>query len=225
MKQVIILSLTVILAAGCASKEPQLQTGPDAEVSYDGLVRVDYSNFTYTWAEPDVDVARYTKILPRRAEFEFRAVRKTTSTEATRSNQREFPISETDQQRLVEVVSEAFQEELANSERFTLTDTPGPDVLILTGTLLDIVSLVPPERGGRNDVYLTRIAEATLVLELADSQSGETLVRAVERGAAERPGNMAVRANAATSWAEVRRLAKRWAVRLREGLDSIDSTS
>ena len=43
------------------------------------------------------------------------------------------------------------QEELANSERFTLTDTPGPDVLILTGTLLDIVSLVPPERGGRND--------------------------------------------------------------------------
>jgi len=30
-----------------------------------------------------------------------------------------------------------------------------------------------------------------------------------------------IRANTATTWAEVRRWARRWAVRLREGLDSV----
>ncbi len=222
MKHFIILSLTLIVATACATKEPQIQSGPDAEITFDGLVRIDHSNFKYAWAEPDIDTRRYTKILPQRAEFEFRAVRGT-PTDTARSNQREFPISEKDQEKLIEIVSEVFMEELAKSQRFTITDAPGPDVLILTGTLLDVVSLVPPERAGRTEVYLSRVAEATLVLELADSMSGETLVRAVEQRAAERPGQMAVRANSATSWAEVRRLAKRWATRLREGLDGIDA--
>jgi len=221
MKHFSILIPILLLATACATKEPQIQSGPDAEVTFDGLVRIDHANFKYAWAEPDVDTRRYTKILPQRAEFEFRAVRGTT-TGTSRSNQREFPISEKDQEKLVEIVSEVFMEELAKSRRFTITDAPGPDVLILTGTLLDVVSLVPPERAGRNEVYLSRVAEATLVLELADSTSGETLVRAVERRAAERPGQMAVRANSATSWAEIRRLAQRWATRLREGLDGID---
>ena len=30
-----------------------------------------------------------------------------------------------------------------------MTDEPGPDVLVVSGALLDIVSLVPPERAGR----------------------------------------------------------------------------
>jgi len=222
MNRFVILSLTLALTAACATKEPQIQSGPDAEVAFDGLVRIDHSNFQYAWAEPDIDTRRYTKILPQRAEFEFRAVRGA-PTATSRSNQREFPISEKDREKLVEIVSEVFMEELAKSQRFTITDAPGPDVLILTGTLLDVVSLVPPERAGRSEVYLSRVAEATLVLELADSMSGETLVRAVERRAAERQGQMAVRANSATSWAEVRRLARRWATRLREGLDAIDA--
>jgi hypothetical protein len=221
MKRFIILSLTLTLTAACATKDPQLQSGPDAEITFDGLVRIDNSVFAYAWAEPDIDLRRYTKILPQRAEFEFRAVRSAPS-ETARSNQREFPISEKNQEKLIQIVSEVFDEELAKSQRFAITDTPGPDVLLLTGTLLDVVSLVPPERSGRSEVYLSRVAEATLVLELADSMSGETLVRAAERRAAERAGQMAMRANSASSWGEVKRLARRWAMKLREGLDAID---
>jgi hypothetical protein len=83
------------------------------------------------------------------------------------------------------------------------------------------VSQVPPESVGRSEVWLSSLGEATLVIELRDSLSNEVIYRAVERRAIERPGNQMVRANTATTWAEVRRWARRWAVSLREGLDSI----
>lgn len=215
------LALSLVTLA-CASKEPTLQEGDDAEVTYDGLVRVNNSAFKRAWAAPDVDVTKYTKMMPGGAEFEYRAVRGSSSTTRTATNQSEFPISDKDRQKFEDVVSEIFNEELAKSARFTMTDQPGPDVLIIRGAMLDIVNRVPPERAGRHDVYLSRVGEITLVLEVADSLSGETLARAAERRAAERPGNQAVRASPVTSWQEVRRLARRWATKLRDGLDALE---
>jgi hypothetical protein len=73
---------------------------------------------------------------------------------------------------------------------------------------------------GRGDIYLSSVGEATLVIEARDSLSGETIFRAIDRRAAERMGEM-INANAVTSWAEVRRMARRWATRLRDGLESL----
>ncbi|MGI9343267.1 MAG: DUF3313 family protein [Gammaproteobacteria bacterium] len=221
--QFLVCALFAAIVTGCATAEPTLDTSPDAEVTFDGLVPVKNSAFKRAWADPDADLSPYTKIMPGPAEFEFRAVRKTGTTSRS-SNQREFWISDKDKEKLQQVVSDVFNEELAKSTRFAMTDAPGPDVLIISGALLDIVSLVPPERAGRSEVYLSRVGEATLVLELKDSQSGETLVRAAERRAAERPGQASVYSSAVTTWAEVKRLARRWAVKLREGLDGVDTT-
>ena len=218
MTRLITLGLIAILA-GCAQQAPSIQTGPDAEVTFDGLVRVDNSRFSHAWVDPDIDMSRYTKIIPMRAEFEFRAVRETTTAMA-RSNESEFWISEQNRERLVEIVTEAFRNELGRSEHFTITDTPASDTLIIIGTLHDIVSRVPPEHVGRSDIWLSSVGEATLVLVARDSLSGETIFRAVDRRAAERVGSM-VRSNRVTNTTEVRRLAQRWASRLREGLDSI----
>jgi hypothetical protein len=142
-------------------------------------------------------------------------------TAARRSNEREFWISDSNKQRLIDTVSEVFDEELQRSEHFTMTDEPAPDALVITGGLHDIVSQVPPEQVGRSEIFLRSLGEATLVLELRDSLSNEVVYRAVERRAVARPGNDMIRAHTATSWAEVRRWARRWAVQLREGLDSI----
>ncbi len=73
---------------------------------------------------------------------------------------------------------------------------------------------------GAGEIYLSSIGEATLILEARDSMSGETIYRAVDRRAIERMGDM-VQANSVTTWAEVRRWARRWATRLRSGLESI----
>jgi hypothetical protein len=73
--------------------------------------------------------------------------------------------------------------------------TPGPGTLILVGTLVDVVSKVPPDDApGRYEVYLSDVGEATLILELRDSVTNEVLARVADRRAAESAG-MAINAN------------------------------
>ncbi len=212
---------SAILITGCTSAPPSFQEGPDAEITFDGLVRIDNTQFKHVWADPDADLSGYTKIVPIRATVEFRAVKPVSRTGAARSSTSEFPIDEKTQQKIVDTVSEIFSEEIAQNNRFAISDKAGPDTLIVAGSLLDIVSHVPPEPIGRGDIFISSVGEITLVLELKDSQSGETLVRAVERRALEPAGNRGMRSNAATNQNELRRLARRWGARLREGLDSL----
>ena len=210
----------VLILVGCSS-EPTIQTGPGAETTFDGLVRIDNARFAAAWIDPEIDVKQYNKIIPGGAEFEFRAAQKVSASAARHSNQSEFWISDANKQRLTEIVSEVFTEELQKSKYFTLTEEPGPDTLIVNGALHDIVSNVPPQEVGRSEIWLRSLGEATLVIELRDSLSNEVIYRAVERRAVENVGSQMIRANTATTWAEVRRWARRWAVSLREGLDSV----
>ena len=84
----------VALLAGC-TPTPTIQQGPDAEVTFDGLVRIDNSRFDSAWIDPDVDLSQYDKIMAGGAEFEFRAVKENTATTMTRrSNGSEVWISD-----------------------------------------------------------------------------------------------------------------------------------
>jgi hypothetical protein len=216
----LILVVAILLMVGCTSA-PSIQQGPDAETTFDGLVRIDHARFANAWIDPDVDLTQYNKIMVGKAVFEFRAVKKTSPTIIRQSNESEFWMSDESKESLIEIVSEAFRDELQKSKNFTFADAPGPDVLVIVGGLHDIVSRVPPDMIGRGDIYLSSVGEATLVLEARDSLSGETIYRAVDRRAAERLGGQMMVSNTVTSKSEVRRLAQRWAIRLREGLDSI----
>jgi hypothetical protein len=187
------------------------------ETTFDGLVKVKKSSFQRAWVDPTIDFSRYTKVMSGEAHFEFRAVRERSSRASSAS---EFYIPADSRQKLIDTVSEVFREELAKSEFFTMVDEPGPDVLILDGAMLDIVSRVPPQQAGRHDIYISRVGEITLVLQLRDSMSGETLARAAERRSIEPAGRGGMQANSVTTWAEIRRMARRWGSKLRKGLDN-----
>ncbi len=217
-----LLSIALVLSLVACASEPTIQTGPDAEITFDGLVRIDNSAFSNAWIDPDVDLTQYTKIMPGGAEFEFRAVKKSTSASmARRANESEYWISDENKEKVREIVTLAFREELLQSEHFEFANTRGPDTLIIVGGLHDIVSRVPPDIVGRGEIYLASVGEATLILEARDSLSGETIYRAIDRRSAEQAGGRLTMSNAVRTASEVRRLAKRWASRLRVGLDSI----
>jgi hypothetical protein len=221
MKKMSVLA-SILLVAGCAQQAPSLQQGPDAEVTFDGLVRIDNGRFRDSWADPDVDFSQYDQIMVGDAQFEFRAVKKSSSSGLTRrNNESEFWISDANREKLIGTVTEVFRDELNKSKNFTKADAAGPNVLIIVGGLHDIVSRVPPDLVGRGDIYLASVGEATLVLEARDSLSGETIYRALDRRSAEQAGGQMTLSNSVTNMSEVRRMARRWATRLREGLDSI----
>lgn len=205
----IALSLLVLLV-GCASTPGEMPRLEKNNLSFDGLAKVANPTAGEAWMRPDFTLAGYTKIMLVGAGIEYRPV--------PRSSRTAFPITEAQQQRLTETVAAAFRSELAKSTKFQLTDAPGPDVLAIWGGLIDVVSHVPPETVGRSEIYLRSVGEATLVIELRDSESNAPLARIIDRRAAGRVAGF--RSNTVTNWSEVRLLARTWAKLLVTRLDA-----
>lgn len=212
--------IVAALSVACTTAPPSIQSGPDAEVSFDGLHKVDNSQADLAWAKPDFDISGYTKILPVGSGIEYAPAKNRSRTTMGRSRGGPYFIDENSRARFEELVKEVFTEELQKIERYELVTEPGPDVMIVRGALLDVVSYIPEDpMSGRSRVYLSSIGEATLVLELRDSETGAILARSVDRRAAEQIGGTMTESNRVTNAAEVRRLIRFWGRRLREGLD------
>lgn len=207
------------LLTGCAGSNPTVDTSAEAEISFDGLYRVKGGTADAAWVRKGADISQYSKIMLQGVGIEYRPGGESGRLYYSRRSADHFEISDKQKERLVEILTEAFRKELGKSEHFTIVSEPGPDVLLIRGALLDVVSFVPPEPIGRGEIFLSRVGEATLVLEIRDSVSDAILVRAVDRRAAEDAAGGFSRSNRVFNAAEVRRMAQAWARKLRERLD------
>jgi hypothetical protein len=196
-----------------ATAAPRIQTGPAAEVTEDGLHRIDGGTLEYAWARPGIDLGKYDKIVLAPAEMGFREVKDP----GLRRDATEFPLDDEQKAQLQSLIHDAFVAELGKSRRFKLVTEPGPGVLEIRGAIVDVVSHVPDEPVGRSAVYLRSLGEGTLVVELRDSQTHEILARAADRRAAE--SAFPTRSSPASNRADVRNATERWASLLRRRLD------
>lgn len=216
----LLLTACITVLAACQSAPPTIQQGPDAEVSFDGLNRVDNSRADSAWARADIDLSTYTKLLPVSAGFEYTPAENRGRTQAERNRGGPYFIDDRARENFESEVQRIFQEELQNVEGWEFVTEPGPDVLIIRGALLDITSQVPPDfMEGRSSIFISSVGSATLVLELRDSESGAILARSIDRRAAERGGGQMFESNRVTNSSEVRRLIRRWASSLVDGLN------
>lgn len=219
-------TIVVVGLIGCTTT-PQFQTGPDAEVTYDGLTKLDKTILDVVWGKTDIDLAGYDKIMLERVGVSFRpstgpySGRAGSGTRTTSTRSRDgYQLDEETKAIVIEELDQAFTEELSSSDAYEIVEEPGPDVLTLRVGLIDVVSQVPPEPIGRSQIYLSSVGEATLVMELRDSMSNAILLRAVDRRAAE-PATAVVPppSNVVSNRFEVRRLGRRWASILKNALE------
>ena len=215
----LIVALAAVFFSGCSSAPATIDMSPDAEVTFDGLHPIIGGRMQQAWARPDFDISTYSKVMLQGADAEFRPGGQNPRQNRALGPNEHFAVTPEQKVRFQELMSAAFVEELSLSEHFTIVTEPAPDVLLIQGILLDVVSFIPEQRAGRSEVFLSRIGEVTLVLEIRDSVSGAVLLRAAERRAAETTGTGFTRSNTVTNSAEFRRVARRWAMVLREGLD------
>jgi len=228
MHRKLIFAVAFLAIAGCSST-PTFQTGDDAEMSFDGLTRMDNTSMGAVWAREDIDITSFRKVMFERVAVEFRAVEGgpysgrggTRSTSASTRNRSVFRLDDATKELFIEEISGAFRDVITESEVFEVVDQPGYDVLLIKVALLDIVSRVPPERTGRGEIFLDNIGEATLVLELRDSMSNAIFARTADRRAAGSQSGSVTASNRVTNAAEVRRLGRRWATITRDGLDAL----
>jgi len=208
--------------AGCASTPPPtLQTGPAAEVTTDGLVRVDNPVVAVAYRKPDIDLTPYTRFMLDPVEVAYQKDPGNVRRSGTGIGDENFALTPSQMESLRGRFQEAVIEALTGDDGYELTTEPGPDVLRITAALIDLVVRVPTEMSGRQDVYTRSYGLVTLILELRDSQSGEILVRAGDRRDPTRDTSSSLASvNPAMVRSDTNRLFRHWADLLRERLDA-----
>jgi hypothetical protein len=213
------VAAALLVLTGCSTSTPTIDMSPEAEVTFDGLHEVKGGRADQAWARPGFDLSQYSKIVVQGAGIEYRPGGNASRRPSSRGGP--YAVTEDQKERLRAGVAEAFVEELSKSEHFTIVSEPGPDVLLVRGSLLDVVSWVPPQPMGRGDIYISQVGEATLVLELRDSITEAILARSIDRRAIESGGmgNLSY-SNPVSNQADVKRVIRTWARLLRESLDT-----
>jgi len=218
MKYLLSIVLVILLAA--CSITPTIQTGPNAQISYDGLAKVNNTRVNSAWVRPGIDLSAYDKLILVGAGIKYRSVR-----DASRvylSNFEGFPLDDEQRNYIETAVREIFTEGIAMSDRFEIVDVPGPDTLTLTGSLIDVVSNTPPLDDTVDTVYfrISQLGEATLILELSDSLSGQSLARATDKRIFE-PSVREIDPNIITTRFEFERELRVWVALIRNGLETL----
>ena len=125
--------------AGESGAQVVLATGPDAEVTEDGLHRVDPSIMGAAWVKLDLDLSRYNRIYFMSAAVQFRDVPERKHNLRSMATADSFFVNESRKARLRELFGAAFYEAVGQVESYELSDEVGRDVLIVRGVLTDVI--------------------------------------------------------------------------------------
>jgi hypothetical protein len=210
------LLLAFLTAATLLSACAAQTTPPVATIGPDGLREVRSKAFDTALVRPDVDFGRYREVLINRAELAFVTPDR---------SKRQFPLSEQQKERFRELLDAKFAAELASSKTLQVAAVPGPVALELHVRVQDIIATVPPRAVGRGwgGIALEALGEATLVIELRDSESEEILARVFNRRTVDGIAVAQKQGTPITRWEDIETVCARWAALVRERLDAIVS--
>ena len=159
-----------------AQSEEQIAVS-GAEVTADGLHRVDPAILPSTWLLPDVDLSLYTHALVMPTFTLFRELPQTSSNAWKDRSRSAFEVGENMKERLRVTFGEAFHDAMARQRDFEITDELGRNVILVQAYMSDVTTGVPPEYAGNNVISVRWIWEANLTIELRDSMTDQILAR------------------------------------------------
>jgi len=200
------LLVLALAAPGCVT-EPPAAIG--SSVNYEGLAEVKRAYFDVAQVRPETVFSGYDGIIVSAPELAFRTPDR---------SQKQFPLDADQKRRFQMILAEAFSLEFSNLQNLELKDQPGPGVLELTVRIEDVAATVPSGRSTQLGFVLTAVGEATLVLELRDSQSQQILARGVDTRAVQGAA-LGQDGGVVTRWEDVEKLCSRWASMTRSRLD------
>jgi len=182
-----------------------------------GLQKITVKGLDAVYAKPGASLAGYDKVLLRPISVTFhKDWAKTVGAGA------KMQVSASDTQRIRDRLSKLVREEVVkelNDGGYKLVDAADDDVLDVEMDVVNLHVVAPALTTGRKSgTYGVSAGEMTLILQLRDSATGDTIARALDRALASesfRP----MRIDSVDNEAEARRAASGWAKALRSGLD------
>jgi len=212
---------SLVSLGGCASGPaplPTIATGANAELTLEGLYRMDNTVFELGYAKPDLDLSGYTGFIIEPVMVTYQ---KDPGDSRRYSTDRNFALSERQTEELKSIFQEEVTDALTENDGYRIVQSPASDVLRLRAKLVDLVVRVPTDLGGRERAYADSYGEVTMILELYDSQSGEILAAVAERQDPTDSARDLAAVNRTYVRSDVTRMFGHWAQTMRERLDQL----
>jgi hypothetical protein len=214
--------MTVVLlglvAAGAHAAEP-------AAAAWDGLVEVKSKRMDVAFVAPGADFRAYTKLMLDPTEVAFQKdwmkdMNDRRDLSRRVSDEQAGEMLQAARTNFAEVFSEVF-----GKAGFTIVTAPGPDVLRVSPGVLNLYVNAPDVMSaGRSASYTANAGEATMVLELRDSQTNALLGRVLDRRETRESAGMQ-QATRVSNVADFRNLFRTWANLSVKGLETLKSIS
>jgi hypothetical protein len=218
------LSTSVLLALTACSTgklEPlEIETGPGADVTVDGLHRVSNPTLSMAWIKPGADFSRYTHVRLDPVHIAYR--RTPDDGESPRGDNYALTREQTEAFR--RIFRDAFVQQIGKLDALAFGDSNGPTTLRIGAAIIDLTIKIPELPGsGAAARYTSSTADMTLVMEIRDSQSGEILARVADRKLARSAGNDTTLSysSAASNQLAIREIFDRWAEILAKRLSEL----
>jgi hypothetical protein len=216
----ILIGLTLAL-----TMMPSVFAQDDADITHDGLHRVEGSKADQAYIDPEADFSVFEYIMILEPHVAFRSNWQRDQNRSRRSNR----IRQSDMDRIkadvAALLKEVFIERLQENDGLGLVAEQGPSVLLLRPAIIDLDITAPDtQTAGRSTSFTASAGAATIILELFDADTGDIIGRAVDRQTARTTNRMSW-SNSVSNRAEARRMLERWATGLRERLDQARSST
>ncbi|QLE85062.1 DUF3313 domain-containing protein [Shewanella sp. Scap07] len=205
----------IVTVTGCATQAPSIQQGPDAEISPEGLVRVDHSKLGLSFVKPNVDWSQYNKLYFEKVPVtndhpaDYRPPRIDRRTDGLNATYDLPP-------EILDKMSAQFAitvKDVFNSDQpYELVDTKGPGVLVVEAAVTDIRLSAPIESSRRSfssmgTTYSESSGSMMLLAMIKDGESGELLAKAADRG---QGFNQWSQNNQVFNWGDVKTVYRGW---------------
>ena len=174
----LLLVPVLILLAACTAKEPTLQSGPDAQVTSEGLVRVENSRVDDAFMNPDVDFNRFTGIMIDPLDVSnVKIIQPDTSSYSTRS--KKWELTDEDRKYLQDTYVLKMDDYVIQRGGYKPIDEPAENVIRLSVALIQIAPSAPKPKDtyGRSTTFTSNAGAISVAGVLFDSGTGQVIAR------------------------------------------------
>lgn len=222
-KKLFILFLSMVFSAYSLITFAKTKELP--EISDDGLHLVKDSKMAIVYAEPGADLGQYKRIMLISPEVAFkknweRDLRSRSASKVSRVNTKKI------KQDLAQEFETIFTEKLT-AGGYELVDEAAGDVLLIRPSIVNLDIIAPDVHGSsRSSSYTRSAGEMTLYIELFDSETGDIIAKAIDRGV-DNPNDAGFYtwATSASNKQAAKRILTGWADILLSALNEAKSTA
>ena len=198
----------------------------ETPTSWDGLIEVKAKRMDAAFLLPGADFRPYVKVIidPTQVAFQKDWLKDTNRSRPRLTSQ----ITEQDAAEILAAARSNFDDifhEAFTKAGYPVVTAPAPDVMRVSTAVINLYLNAPdPMTAGRSRTYTANAGEATLVMEVRDSQTGALLARVVDRRETLQNPTPQL-ANRVTNTSDFRLLFKDWAGITVKGVQQLKALS